>query len=162
MEHARRANADDLAQVIALSREGSAELQPNRGGAIWSVREARAEPIDDDLALAVTGDPGRCAVVGLIDDAIVGYGAMHLDDLHDGRKLAVVTDLYVTPGARGVGVGEAMMDLMLDEARAVGATGIDALALPGDRATKNFFESYGLVARAILVHRSLDPTNDAS
>ena len=35
---------------------------------------------------------------------------------------------------------------------------MDSLALPGDRATKNFFETHGLVARAITVHRRLtDP-----
>jgi hypothetical protein len=41
---------------------------------------------------------------------------------------------------------------------------MDSLALPGDRATKNFFESFGLKARAIVVHRSLveptEPTGD--
>jgi hypothetical protein len=40
-----------------------------------------------------------------------------------------------------------------------GAIGIDALALPGDRATKNFFETFGLKARAIVVHRSLMATD---
>jgi hypothetical protein len=33
--------------------------------------------------------------------------------------------------------------------------GVDAIALPGNRDTKNFFETFGLVARAILVHRPL-------
>ena len=93
--------------------------------------------------------------VGLIDDAVVGYASMHPERLHDGSQLAVVTDLYVTPGARGVGVGGALMDLLIDAARADGAVGIDSLALPGDRATKNFFERFGLTARAIVVHRSL-------
>ena len=31
------------------------------------------------------------------------------------------------------------------------------MALPGNRATKNFFERYGLTARALLVHRRLRP-----
>ncbi len=38
-----------------------------------------------------------------------------------------------------------------------GCAGIDAVALPGNRATKNFFERYGLTARALLVHRRLGP-----
>ena len=38
-------------------------------------------------------------------------------------------------------------------AAAQGCFGVDSLALPGDRHTKNFFESFGLVARAIVVHR---------
>lgn len=155
MESARRAGPDDLADVISLAREGQTELRPNRGGAIWAVREARREPIDSDISAAVSGAPGTAAVVGLIDVAVVGYGTMHFETLHDDAVLAVVTDLFVTAEARGVGVGEAMMDLLIEEATAAGAIGIDALALPGDRATKNFFERYGLTARAILVHRSL-------
>ena len=50
------------------------------------------------------------------------------------------------------------MDLLVERARAADAVGIDALALPGDRETKNFFETFGLKARAIVVHRSLRPT----
>jgi len=42
-------------------------------------------------------------------------------------------------------------------AEQAGCIGIDAFALPGDRAVKNLFERSGLVARAILVHKRLDP-----
>jgi hypothetical protein len=37
-----------------------------------------------------------------------------------------------------------------------GCTGIDALALPGHRTTKNFFEGFGFTARALVMHRELD------
>ena len=47
------------------------------------------------------------------------------------------------------------MDHILAWARDHGCFGLDSLALPGDRATKNFFESFGLVARAIVVHKPL-------
>ena len=65
----------------------------------------------------------------------------------------MVDDLYVEPEARGVGVGEAMMDARPRLGGERGCVGVDALALPGNRATKNFFETFGLVARAIVVHR---------
>jgi hypothetical protein len=45
-------------------------------------------------------------------------------------------------------------------ARAHHCTGIDGFTLPGNRATKNFFETFGLTARAILVHRSLEEDTD--
>ena len=48
------------------------------------------------------------------------------------------------------------MDLLLEWCRSRGCVGIDAVALPGDRHTKNFFETFGLTARAIVVHRNLD------
>ena len=34
--------------------------------------------------------------------------------------------------------------------------GVDATALPGDRLTKNFFESNGFTARLLIMHRRLD------
>ena len=160
MESSRRATAADLSAIVALAREGRVELAAIRGGPVWSVRESRSEPVEPDLAGAVEGENSRVAVVGLIDDAIVGFATMGYETLHDATTLAVVADIYVTPSARGVGVGEAMMDLLIVEATAAGAFGIDAIALPGDRATKNFFERFGLTARAIVVHRSLLPPSE--
>jgi GNAT superfamily N-acetyltransferase len=75
--------------------------------------------------------------------------------LADGGRLGTVTDLYTEPGCRELGIGEAMMESLVDWCRAAGCFGVDSLALPGDRHTKNFFEAFGLVARAIVVHRSL-------
>ena len=43
-----------------------------------------------------------------------------------------------------------------------GCIGVDSLALPGDRDTKNFFETHGLVARAITVHRTLPQAAEPS
>ena len=73
----------------------------------------------------------------------------------DGGLLGVVTDLYTEPGCRDLGIGEVTMQALLDWCAERGCFGVDSLALPGDRHTKNFFESFGLVARAIVVHRSL-------
>ena len=52
-------------------------------------------------------------------------------------------------------VGEAMLELILPWAKENDCRGIDALVLPGMRESKNFFEMFGLVARAIVVHRPL-------
>jgi GNAT superfamily N-acetyltransferase len=55
-----------------------------------------------------------------------------------------------------VGIGELVMDALVAWAQDHGCEAIDAVALPGDRETKNFFERFGLTARAIVVHRRLD------
>lgn len=158
MEAARPATIGDLDAIAALTRQGIAELRPNRGGAVWHRYEAAAEPHEPRLVSLLTGeDPTSLVVVGTIDDAVVGYGIVGGDTLHDGATIAVVSDLYVDPEARGIGLGEAMMDQLVAWAEARGAIGIDALALPGDRHTKNFFETFGLTARAIVVHRDLRP-----
>ena len=156
MEAARAATPSDVPAITDLARTAVGELGLLRGGPLWQRQDARVEPIEAGVAsdVALGRDEGL-TVVGTIHDVIVGYGVSHLVALNDGSILAEVSDLYVDPEARGIGLGEAMMDLLVAHASDAGAIGIDALALPGDRATKNFFETFGLKARAIVVHRSL-------
>jgi len=95
-------------------------------------------------------------LLGTIDETPVAYGYLTVARVADGSLHAVIEELFVEPEARGVGVGEALVGELLENARARGAVAVQSTALPGDRATKNFFESQGMVARAILVHRWLD------
>jgi len=158
-EAARPATAADRDPIVALAGRALAELAPTRGGEVWRRREARPEPLGAsiDAALAEAERPrgATFVVVGTLDDVIVGYGVVSEEALRDGARLGVVEDIYVEPDARGVGVGEAVMDALLAWCEARGCVGVDALALPGNRATKNFFERFGLTARAIVVHRRL-------
>jgi len=154
VEAARRAVAGDIPRVAELARQGIAELLITKGGGLWARREARAEPVDASLAAALDDDH-QLVVVGTIDDAILGYGVVREDGLRDGGLLGVVDDIYVEPEARGVGLGEVIMNELVAWCGERGCIGVDSLALPGNRATKNFFERFGLVARAIVVHKPL-------
>ncbi|MCY4664978.1 MAG: GNAT family N-acetyltransferase [Acidimicrobiaceae bacterium] len=153
-EGARRAAEADIASVVGLAEKATTEMAQLRGGTVWARLEARKEPQLESLALDLRSDDAL-VVVGTIDDAVVGYGAIRLVELHDGSTVGRVSDIYVLPDARGVGVGEAMMEMLMAWAARRGCIGVDSLALPGDRGTKNFFETHGLVARAITVHRAL-------
>ncbi len=156
-EGARRAADSDIAAVVELAAGAAAELAPRRGGYVWARLEARTEPLEQSLDRDHRSDDAL-VVVGTVDEAVVGYGVIRLVGLHDGAVLGRVTDIYVMPEARGVGVGEAMMGELMDWAGRRACIGVDSLALPGDRETKNFFETHGLVARSITVHRSLADT----
>lgn len=153
---ARPAVAADLPRLVELIHAAIAELQPTRGGALYARREARPDPSVEGLR-AVLDDGTATAFVGTIDDTPMGVATVRVEVLRDGGRLAVVDELFVEEGARGVGVGEAMMNGVLAWAAARGCEGVDALVLPGNRETKNFFESFGLTARAIVVHRRLVP-----
>ncbi|HEX8581485.1 MAG TPA: GNAT family N-acetyltransferase [Acidimicrobiales bacterium] len=159
MESARPARAEDLDRVAQLAAEAIAELAVEKGGVVWRRREARAEPVGPGLAAALD-DPDHHVVAGCIGDAVMGYGVVRAERLRDGDLLGVVTDLYVEPGARGIGLGEAVMDALIAWCEGRGCVGVDSVALPGMRATKNFFERFGLVARAIVVHRPLGTTGE--
>ena len=127
-----------------------AELRDTRGGELWSTREARVEPIAHLLDRDDT-----CVAVGTITDTVVGYGIVTLETLRDGSCIGVIGDLYVEPDARAVGVGEAIADALIAFCRDAGCRGVDATALPGARAAKNFFERAGFTARALTMHKQL-------
>ena len=153
MEATRPATEADIPRLAELVRSAIAELAPMRGGAVWEAREARREPIEAALAPLI-GKDGTRVLVGTIDGVIVAYAVGRLEHLPDGSVLGVVDDIFVEPGAREVGLGEAMMDDLVRWCTDSGCIGMDAMALPGHRSAKNFFEESGFTARKIVMHRS--------
>lgn len=145
MEAARLATAADAPRLAELFAEASAELAPTRGGTVFLARETESHPPSP-------GDESRPVWVGTIDDFAVGYAAAHVEQLRDGMVLGVIDHLFVEEGARDVGVGEALMDELLGWFRARRCHAADAIALPGNRQTKNFFESAGFSARLLVMH----------
>jgi GNAT superfamily N-acetyltransferase len=154
VEGVRPATESDLPRLTELARSAIAELSIQKGGTVWQRHAARVEPVDTGLQADLADDATQ-VLAGTYADAVVGYAVTTAEVLADQGTLAVVRDLYVEPDARGVGVGAALMEAVLAWAGERGCVGVDALALPGSRETKNFFESFGLVARAIVVHRDL-------
>ena len=154
-EGCRPAEAADVPRIAELARAVIDELAPMRGGAVWKAREARAEPMEEMLE-AVLGDPDTRMVVATIDGVVVGYAVVRLEYLGDGSVLGVVDDIFVEEGGREVGLGEMMMNDLVawcDERKCIG---MDAMALPGHRATKNFFEESGFTARKLVMHHSFE------
>jgi ribosomal protein S18 acetylase RimI-like enzyme len=154
VEAVRHATHDDIACIAELARAAVAELSATKGGTVWARREGRIEPIEASIHAAIS-DEDAVSLVGTIDDVVVGYALAAVEMLTDGGRLARLTDIYVDPGAREVGIGELLLDAVLTWATEGGCFGIDSIVLPGNRETKNFFEAAGMVARAIIVHRSL-------
>jgi ribosomal protein S18 acetylase RimI-like enzyme len=154
-EAVRAATPEDMPAIVALVDALRAELTPMRGGRIWAVREARRGPTDEAYG-ALLSDPAACVVVGTLDDVVVGFGVVVVETLADGGKLGVVTELFVDGEARAVGVGETVLGALVAFCTGQGCVGVDAFALPGHRAAKNFFEESGFTARAIVMHHAFD------
>jgi len=152
VEACRAATSTDLSRIAELARLMRAELTAMKGGALWAVREARPEPLEDGYRALLERDDA-CLVVGTIDGSVIGFGAAELERLRSAATLGVITDLFVEPEARAVGVGEALAGDLVAFCERHDCVGIDALALPGHRAAKNFFEESGFTARAIVMHR---------
>lgn len=160
MEAARPATTDDVDRILELTRELRAELAGQRGGDLWWRTHEPVEHHEPGLRALLDYDDD-CVLVGSVDDTVVGYAITRRHRLPDGSHLAVVGELYVEPDAREVGVGESLVGAVLEWAQAHGCVGIDATALPGNRAAKNFFETHGFVARSLTMHRPLGASTDA-
>jgi GNAT superfamily N-acetyltransferase len=154
VEGARPATPDDVPRLAELNRMALAELANQRGGRVFVAREARAEPVEQGLGAALA-DPNTRVLVGTIDDTPIGYAVAHVEDLRDGTRLGVITDIYVEAEGRGVAVGECLMNALLAWFTEQRCAGADAYALPGDRSTKNFFEGSGFSARLLTMHHKM-------
>jgi len=135
---------EDLVAVERVRGEVLRKLADLRGGEAYST--PAGEPGGTDAGLSLVGTIGP-VVVGALRAGVEVDGS--------GSTICTISFIGVEPAARGVGVGRALLTSARDWARAHGASAVDSSALPGDRATKNFFEAHGMVARLIVVRSSL-------
>jgi GNAT superfamily N-acetyltransferase len=156
VEASRPAGEHDIARIAELAVVMRAELSVMKGGAIWLQREAWPEPLEHSYRALLERDD-TLVVVGTIDDVVLGFGAALIEPLRSGDALGVVTDLFVEEAAREVGIGEEIMDDLIAFCVGRHCIGIDGMALPGHRATKNFFEEHHFTARMLTMHHRLDP-----
>lgn len=145
---ARDADRDRLDQLVAQAR---AALVEQRGGRSHLGIDGSGWTLADRLS-----DPQAIVLVGTIDGAVIGYAVVsyRLTEMANAGRIEAI---FVEPDAREVGVGEELLNAAIEWCQSHRCSAMDAVALPGDRHTKNFFETFGMVARAIVVSRSLPP-----
>jgi GNAT superfamily N-acetyltransferase len=153
METTRPAHEDDRAICVALLRRALSDLGDVRGGA--TLRGGTTH--DELLTRWLHANPSDATLyVGEFHHAVVGLAAAttftrHGTAVRSGR----IECCYVEEGARGVGVGTALMESMVAWCTAQGCRDIDALALPGDRHSKQRLEAAGFTARLLVLNRPL-------
>ncbi|MYH72343.1 MAG: GNAT family N-acetyltransferase [Acidimicrobiia bacterium] len=152
---ARPALPDEIGLIAGLAREARSEALEYRGGDRWMATEAAPEPLEDYLAQLIA-DPEAVLVAGIWDDTVVGYGWARRIVRRDGSAIARIEELFVTPDARSVGVGESLFNALLLWASDQELVAMDAFVLPGHREAKNFFETFKMTAHALIVHTRLD------
>ena len=153
---ARRATSADVPSITLLYRDLEEEQAALRS--LWPLADGVDEPIDDSFA-AILDDPDSMLVVGSIDHVILGFCWMRVEPLLSQAKdrvVAVSRLIHTVAEARGVGIGDAMLTLAMDEMRARGIALFDARVSPGHRNAKNFYEAHGFSARLIIMHHDDD------
>ena len=153
---ARPASEADLPELTRLYRLLEAEQAELKS--LWPVADGIAEPIEHSFR-GILDDVDSSIVIGTIDDVPFGFLWMRLEELlpqADGAKVGSARLVFVQLEARGVGVGEAMITMTLENFRGRGVRLFDSHVSPGHRLAKNFFESNGFSARRIVMHHSED------
>lgn len=153
-EGARPAVSDDAERIAELCLLGRTELRGQRGGDLFTRRESPSSQTPAEVIRRL-GSQDRAVWVGTFEGHVVGYGLSRVESIQGGQLHGVVEELYVQPEARSVGVGRAIMEGLVGWLAGKGCAGVDAGALPGNRALKSFLESSGFKARLIVLHRSL-------
>lgn len=153
---ARPATAADLPELVRLYRLLEAEMEQLRG--LWKEADGLPAPIEESLARAVD-DPDTLVYMGTADDVSFGFVlgfSQQLLPQANGERMAVIKLVFTEEAARGVGIGEAMRDTIVEEFRRQGHKWFDAHVLPGHRLAKNFFEAGGFSARFIIMNHEDD------
>jgi len=145
----RPAGAGDAGPLSVLEAESRAALVDTRGGNRWLEEHP---PIGPGWPDAIAARRVFVAVLDVGDDHPLDVGYLLLDV--DG-SLARVDQVYVTPEARELGFGDALLEAATAAAVAAGAEVLEGQSLPGDRETKNLYERAGITARLITVSRRL-------
>ena len=102
----------------------------------------------------LAGDASGFSLVAEVDGVTVGFATVRTTPVGEGLVASIVR-VFVTARARRVGVGDALIAAARAQARGRGCTRLDAMALPGDRDTKNLYERNGLTARLIVATSAL-------
>jgi ribosomal protein S18 acetylase RimI-like enzyme len=144
-----------LETLTFLRKEAILELKNKRGGEVLLNLDSFSEDSNKNFSYWFNS-ADHSVFTGSFGDAIVAYGVLEFLKTNDNQRIASIKEIFVLEDARSVGVGESLIHLMTNTAIEHKAVGIDSFALPGDRETKNFFETQGMVARLIHVYRPLE------
>ena len=147
MELARPARTEDRQACTRLLSQALVAAESMRGGAAL-VGDATTVTL---LERWTGEDATAHLMVGEYERVVVGLGAVTVA----AGPRGLIECCYVETGARGVGVGTALMEAAVAWCSERGCDTVDALALPGDRTTKQRLEAAGFTARLLTLSRRL-------
>jgi ribosomal protein S18 acetylase RimI-like enzyme len=142
----RPATAADVPALAALGRDSFVAkfgdlYRPEDLAAF--LEQSHAEPV----VAAQVADPQMRIVLAERNDALAGYCKLWLDCAWPqharGARAIELVQIYTAPGATGGGIGAALMDWALAQARAFGADEIQLSVWSGNEGAQRFYQRYG-------------------
>jgi ribosomal protein S18 acetylase RimI-like enzyme len=159
----RSAEPADAAALAALGRDSFID----KFGHMYTPADLAAflDQVHSDTAVAAEiADPNRLYRLAEADGALVAYCKLGLGtgwpEHARGRKAIELKQLYTAPGLTGKGIGKAMMDWAIAEARARGADEIQLSVWSGNEGAQRFYARYGFEKVADITFRVGEQIDD--
>jgi len=132
----RRAQEADAAAIAGLLHDFNTEYEDYTPG-VPALTERLGELLaEGEVTVLLAGDPP------------LGFALLRLrPSLWSKAEDAYLEELYVVPKRRGQGIGRALLEASIDEARAAGANHFELTTGEDDKAAIALYESRGLTNR---------------
>ena len=108
----------------------------------------------EDLREALRGSPTRVeAVLAFLEGEIVGYAMFYPTfSTYLGRECLHLEDLFVSPAARGAGVGKALLAYLAEVTRSRHLPRLEWSSLAWNEEAKQFYERLGAKSEARMMY----------
>lgn len=146
-------------ETLTIRRAGAQDI-PAIGRLLYQVHKVHsdarpdlfkpgARKYTDEELTHILADDGTPVFVALRDGAVLGYAfCIHQQHLHSNSltdiKTLYIDDLCVDEAARGLHVGRALYDRVLDYARACGCYNVTLNVWAGNEGAHRFYEKVGM------------------
>lgn len=137
---------------IEIVAEVTDELVEAFARLIPQLSRSSPPPGRDELVDIVTSPATDLFLVTDDDGTILGTATLVTFRIPTGRR-AWIEDVVVDDAARGLGVGGALTQAMVDRAEELGCTTVDLTSRPSREAANRLYQREGFVARDTNVYR---------
>ena len=141
----------DMSVVVEQATIANAELIEAFQRLIPQLSSSNPPPTQDELAQIISA-PSTVLFIARLDEHIVGTLTLATFRIPTGVR-AWIEDVVVDAAARGHGVGEALNQAAILEARHRGAITVDLTSRPSREAANRLYQRIGFVARDTNVYR---------
>ena len=140
-----------MSVVVEQATIANAELIEAFQRLIPQLSSSNPPPTQDELAQIISA-PSTVLFIARLDEHIVGTLTLATFRIPTGVR-AWIEDVVVDTAARGHGVGEALNQAAILEARHRGAITVDLTSRPSREAANRLYQRIGFVARDTNVYR---------
>ncbi len=139
----RDATSDDAAAVVSIVQQMADD-------------DGDASPLNEDYARFYLASDQRGALLAEQDGQVVGLLSYSIrPDLYHAGGSALIELLVVRGGQRGVGVGAALVQVLMSRVEDQGCVEVSVSTMPENQGAIRFYQRLGLTEEAVYLEKHL-------